>query len=111
MRKVAANYLFFPGYPLIKNGYVVLEQDQVKEVVDTGGLIREIQGLEFYAGILVAGCVGGKDLNCKAGEPLLPAIESVYLQEYREAIGVALIEGADLKTLTCRQGMRISLLR
>lgn len=47
MRKVAANYLFFPGYPLIKNGYVVLEQDQVKEVVDTGGLFGKYRGWSF----------------------------------------------------------------
>lgn len=111
MRKIAANYLFFPAYPLIKNGYVILEHNCVKEVVDTGGVIREIQGLEFYAGILVAGFVWNKQLNCKPGEPLLPAIEEVYFQEYRETNGVALIEGADLKTLTSRQGMRISLLR
>lgn len=25
LRKIAANYIFVPGYPLVKNGYVVLE--------------------------------------------------------------------------------------
>ena len=48
MRKIAANYICLPGFPLVKNGYVILEQGRVKDVVDTGGRIREIQGLEFY---------------------------------------------------------------
>ena len=47
MRKIAANYICLPGFPLVKNGYVILEQGRVKDVVDTGGRIREIQGLEF----------------------------------------------------------------
>ena len=46
MRKIAANYICLPGFPLVKNGYVILEQGRVKDVVDTGGRIREIQGLE-----------------------------------------------------------------
>ena len=51
MRKIAANYICLPGFPLVKNGYVILEQGWVKDVVDTGGRIREIQGLEFYGGL------------------------------------------------------------
>ena len=43
MRKIAANYICLPGFPLVKNGYVILEQGRVKDVVDTGGRIREIQ--------------------------------------------------------------------
>ena len=54
MRKIAANYICLPGFPLVKNGYVILEQGRVKDVVDTGGRIREIQGLEFYGGLIVA---------------------------------------------------------
>ena len=57
MRKIAANYICLPGFPLVKNGYVILEQGRVKDVVDTGGRIREIQGLEFYGGLIVAAYV------------------------------------------------------
>ena len=53
LRKIAANYIFVPGYPLVKNGYVVLENGRIADVVDTGGVILEIQGLEFYGGMLV----------------------------------------------------------
>lgn len=111
MRKIAANYLFFPGYPLIKNGYVVLDHNDVKEVVDTGGIIREIQGLEFYGGLLVAGWVCENKLSYTAGEPLLPFIEEIYRTGRKKISGVALITGADLKTLTSRQGMQVTLLK
>ena len=57
MRKIAANYICLPGFPFVKNGYVILEQGRVKDVVDTGGRIREIQGLEFYGGLIVAAYV------------------------------------------------------
>ena len=54
MRKIAANYICLPGFPLVKNGYVILEQGRVKDVVDTGGRIREIQDSKkeicFYPG-------------------------------------------------------------
>ena len=33
MRKIAANYICLPGFPLVKNGYVILEQGRVKDVV------------------------------------------------------------------------------
>ncbi len=48
MRKIAANYICLPGFPLVKNGYVILEQGRVKDVVDTGGRIREIQGFREW---------------------------------------------------------------
>ena len=38
MRKIAANYICLPGFPLVKNGYVILEQGRVKDVVDTGAV-------------------------------------------------------------------------
>ena len=28
MRKIAANYIFLPGYPLVRNGYVVIDGQQ-----------------------------------------------------------------------------------
>lgn len=55
MRKIAANYIFLPGYPLVRNGYVVIDGQNVVDVVNTGGFIREIPGLEFYGGMIVAG--------------------------------------------------------
>ena len=41
MRKIAANYIFLPDSPLIKNGYVVIEQGEVR-VVNTGGHILSL---------------------------------------------------------------------
>ena len=53
MRKIAANYILLPGFEFVKNGYVVLKDGMVVDVVNTGGEIREIPCLEFYGGMLV----------------------------------------------------------
>lgn len=99
MRKIAANYIYLPGYPLVKNGYVVLDGDEVKEVVDTGGTIREIQGLEFYGGMLVAGCCAGMSAGEKKGEKLLPCLDRMYAGMEKGGRGIALIRKADLSAL------------
>ena len=41
MRKIAANYICLPGFPLVKNGYVILEQGRV---IDCGGLCGGLSG-------------------------------------------------------------------
>lgn len=53
MRKIAANYILLPGFEFVKNGYVVLKDGMVVDVVNTGGEIREIPCLEFYGGCLL----------------------------------------------------------
>ena len=57
MRKIAANYILLPGFEFVKNGYVVLKDGKVMDVVNTGGEIREIPCLEFYGGMIVDDCV------------------------------------------------------
>ena len=54
MRKIAANYICLPGFPLVKNGYVILEQGRVKEEGDLllpwlGEIYR--RGGEEYQGV------------------------------------------------------------
>ena len=58
MRKIAANYIFtLRGKPL-KNGIIVLNDDNVvTEIIDTGGRLRDGEKIEFYNGILVPGFV------------------------------------------------------
>ena len=92
MRKIAANYICLPGFPLVKNGYVILEQGRVKDVVDTGGRIREIQGLEFYGGLIVAAYV------------------AIYRRGGKEYQGVGIWEGADLLKLTWTNKTKFRLL-
>lgn len=94
MRKIAANYIFLPGYSLVKNGYVVLDGRQVIEVVDTGGVMKEIQGLEFYGGMIVAPCLLSENIG--QGVLLLPLIEGLYLGKEEHDPGLAIITGADL---------------
>ncbi|OFY27147.1 MAG: hypothetical protein A2275_06475 [Bacteroidetes bacterium RIFOXYA12_FULL_35_11] len=58
MRKIAANYIItLTGKPL-KNGILVLNDDNViTEIIDTGGQLRDAEKIEFYNGILVPGFV------------------------------------------------------
>jgi cytosine/adenosine deaminase-related metal-dependent hydrolase len=58
MRKIAANYIFPVAGKPVKNGYLVLDdKGTIMEVVDTGGQIPEIEGLEYYSGVLVPGFI------------------------------------------------------
>lgn len=104
LRKIAANYIFVPGYPLVKNGYVILENGQIADVVDTGGVIREIQGLEFYGGMLVADSLLPMNLKLPPEGDLLPFLEEVYAQPHPLTQGIALLKGADLLRLAFRPG-------
>ena len=36
MRKIAANYILLPGFEFVKNGYIVLKDGMVVDVVNTG---------------------------------------------------------------------------
>ena len=106
MRKIAANYICLPGFPLVKNGYVILEQGRVKDVVDTGGRIREIQGLEFYGGMIVAAYQG----RLEEGDLLLPWLDEIYRRGGKEYQGVGIWEGADLLKLTWTNKTKFRLL-
>jgi len=104
MRKIAANYLFLPGFPLLRQGYVVWEDGAIREVVDTGGELREIQGLEFYGGMLVSAVLLEKRGSWQAGQSLLPFLTECYKEPDEAAPGLALIKGADLKRMVFCEG-------
>lgn len=109
-RKIAANYIFWPGRPLVKNGYIVVRGDGHVEVKETGGRIWEIEGLEFYGGLIVPGrvcCCAGA---FREGEALLPVLERCYAAWEDRDFAPALIEGADLRALAWRTGAVVRLL-
>lgn len=109
-RKIAANYIYLPGFPLVKNGYVVWENGQAVEVVDTGEQIREIQGLEFYGGLIVPDYVREYSRKWQAGESLLTVLEKVLAEMSEKQYVLAVIEGADLRKLNWKDGARIRIL-
>lgn len=58
MRKIAAQLIFTMHKPPIKNGYLVIDNKGfVQQIINTGGTIPEMAGLEFYNGIIVPGFV------------------------------------------------------
>lgn len=112
VRKIAANYIFLPGYPLVKNGYVVYRDGRVWDVVDTGGKITEIESLEFYGGLIVAGYVVTEKMVFSGEKKnLLVLLEELYKSSGREVKNLALIKGADLVHLETASGMFVELLR
>lgn len=110
-RKIAANYIFLAGYPLVKNGYVVCEDGKEPEVIDTGGVMKEIQGLEFYGGMIVPAFVCSRVKMFRDGENLLPVLEAIYSESGGECPDLAIIEGAELRHLKWKAGGTIRLLR
>ena len=58
MRKISASYIISNvGIPL-KNGILILNDDNsVAKLIDRKGFVKEIQDLEYYSGILVPGFV------------------------------------------------------
>lgn len=106
-RKIAANYIFLPGFPLVRQGYVVLEEGRVKEVVDMGGEIHEIAALEFYGGMLVAGYVEEELPALEEDMPLLPFLEKCYQARCGRPFALALLEGADLRQLCWKKQARL----
>lgn len=104
LRKIAANYIFVPGYPLVKNGYVVLENGRIADVVDTGGVIQEIQGLEFYGGMLVTDMLLTMKIKLPPEGEMIPFLEEIYTRFHSVPQGIALLKGADLPRLAFRPG-------
>ena len=110
VRKIAANYIFVPGWPLVKNGYVEIFGSQGVHVVDTYGKIKEIAGLEFYGGLIVPDYVCEcKNLLLPEME-ILPFLEQLFAQKGNGCRRVALIEGADLVRLVWKEKAGIRLL-
>ena len=58
MRKISASYIISNvGVPL-KNGILILNDDNsVADLIDRKGSVKEIQNLEYYSGVLVPGFV------------------------------------------------------
>ncbi len=58
MRKISANYIFPVNSKPLKNGIVEInDYGEVTKIIDTGGKIKEIAGLEYYNGFLVPGFI------------------------------------------------------
>lgn len=104
VRKIGANYIFWPGFPLVKYGYLLLDGKSVTDVIDTGGAVREIEGLEFYGGLLLPAALSELTFERPEEGPLLPFLEELYTRLPREGKGVALLKGADLRNLCFRPG-------
>ena len=110
MRKIAATYILLPGFEVVKNGYVVLKDGMVVDVVNTGGEIREIPCLEFYGGMLVDDRVR-QHIVWSPGDPIREKILQLYRENKACGNGLALIQGADFSHFIWTPESRIIHLR
>lgn len=109
IRKIAANYIYCPDNPLVKNGYVEITADGVR-VVETGGQIREVAGMEFYGGLIVPDYVMKHKVRFRPGAKMLPLLEQCFAEGGSDFRQVAIVEGADLLQLLWCDSARIRLL-
>ena len=100
MRKIAANYILMPGYPLVKNGYMEWEKGREVRVVDVGPVFKEWAGWEFYGGLLVDSRVQMLVETWTTGSEIVPDIERLYVSTGRNVQGIALIQGIDYRTFS-----------
>lgn len=110
IRKIAANYIFWPGIPLVKNGYVEISASGGVRVVDTGGKMREIAGLEFYGGMIVPAYVCDYRESWRPGMGLLPFLTRLFACRGADCRRPAIIEGADLRGLVWTEKADVRLL-
>ena len=58
MRKISAHYVFDGKGVFLKQGIIVINDDNsIEELIDTGGQLQESESIEFYNGILAPGFV------------------------------------------------------
>ena len=95
---------------MVKNGYIVFGDNGSVEVVDTGGEVREIAGLEFYGGLIVPDFVCRISSDFRIDAPILPVLDSVFSLYSDCAVKAAIIEGADLRSFVWKAGAHIRLL-
>jgi hypothetical protein len=98
-RKIGAHYIFLPGHPLVKGGHVVWEEGEEPVVVATGGVTREIEGLEFHGGMIVAGFIREAITDWRPGDPLLERLAAAHASRRGTSGGLALLQGAAWDTL------------
>lgn len=110
IRRIASNYIYLPGHDLVKYGYVEFGEQREVKVIDTGGQMYEIAGLEFYGGLIVPGYVCTEVGLFQNDSALLSTLDYLYARNNEPFYQVAIIEGADLRELTWKPGARIRLL-
>ena len=110
MKKIASNYIFMPGFPLIRNGYIEWEKGEFLRVVHTDGLLQELPGLEFYGGLLVSSRVQELVRFWTPGMQILPEIERLYHSLHDPLDGLSLIAGIDYKEFRWEKRATIELL-
>lgn len=88
MYKIGANLIITPDRTLLKQSYLVLDQDQViVDVVNTHGEMQEIAGLAFYNGVLFPGLIVGTNRMDANGFNSRNSQMRIWFQRGYQAVG------------------------
>lgn len=67
MRKITSNYIVSKTGDIIKNGIIIIDDNNIIiDIIDTKGVIKEIENLEYYSGII---CPAFIDTMCFLSYP------------------------------------------
>ena len=98
MRKIASNYVDLPGFGSLEHVYAEIEGNRLFRLMPfQDGGIKEMEGLEFYAGILVEGDFS-RILTDHVGHDITSVIEEAYKDGdtgFRRGDGFYIISGID----------------
>lgn len=84
MRKIAANLIFPITSEPVKNGHLLIDDDDTLiKVVNTQGELNEIAGLEYYSGILIPGLLFANENN--ENPIILNYLQNDYKNEHSKA--------------------------
>lgn len=112
MRKITSNYIFSPDLGLLKYGIIVIGSDnRIVEIIDTHGSITEIQGLEFYSGLVSVGRFEYSDLLKYSGKKEM-FIEEVLgdILKDKPLIGLTIIEDVDFSNSKIKSSSKVKIL-
>lgn len=93
MRKISASYIISNAHAPLKNGILILDDDNsVVDLIDRKGCVKEIQDLEYYSGVLVPGFV---DVFTFLSWPMM----SIPKVSSRQIHGLELGEAGDVRSM------------
>ncbi len=112
MRKLTANYIYSCNSGFLKYGIIILDdKNSVIEIINTNGIMKEIEGLEFYSGLLVSGRIERLELSgqSRSEELSIEMLLDTLLRD-KPSVGVTLIEDADLINFKIKTSARLRII-
>lgn len=112
MRKITANYIYSPDTGFLKFGIIEIDDRAcIIEIVDTNGCIKEIQGLEFYSGLVVTGRIENPEfLKLKEQQDLRLNVLLENILATKQNEGLTILHDVDLTNFLIKSTSSVEIL-